>query len=134
YNMMTIGWGLLGTLWGKPVAMVYVRPSRYTYEFMEINNTFSITAFSKDFRKILNLCGSKSGREINKMKIDGLTPKEVEKTVFFTEAELVLICKKTYFNDLVPDHIPEESKLTYYNSGDYHRVYYGEILNCYKND
>ena len=119
---MTIGWGLLGTLWGKPVAMVYVRPSRYTYEFMEINNTFSITAFSK------------SGREINKMKIDGLTPKEVEKTVFFTEAELVLICKKTYFNDLVPDHIPEESKLTYYNSGDYHRVYYGEILNCYKND
>ena len=131
YNMMTIGWGTLGTLWGKSVAIVYVRPSRFTYEFMEKNETFSISAFGDDFGKILNLCGSKSGREIKKMELEGLSPTESERTVYFQEAKLALICKKIYHHDLLPERIPNKSKNTFYGSGDFHRVYYGEILHCF---
>lgn len=132
YNMMTIGWGTLGTLWGKPVATVYVRPSRFTYDFMEKNDTFSITTFGKEFVKILNVCGSKSGRDINKMEIEGLNPAELDNTVYFEEADLAIICKKIYVQDLLPERIPQNSKKTFYSSGDFHRVYYGEILQCLK--
>lgn len=131
FNMMTIGWGTLGTLWGSPYAIVFVRPSRYTYEFMEKHDTFSITTFTSKYKNILNLCGSKSGRDIDKMEIDGLTPVEKEGTVYFEESEVTLICKKQYFNDLIPERIPTKVEHQYYKGKDYHRVYYGEILRCY---
>ncbi|MHA1521760.1 MAG: flavin reductase family protein [Promethearchaeota archaeon] len=134
YNTMTAGWGTLGILWSKAVATVYVRPSRYTYDFMEDNETFSISTFGKDYRKMLNLCGTKSGREINKMELEGLTPLESDDTVYFKEAELVFLCKKVYSHDLIPELIPADSKKSHYGSGDFHRVYYGEILHCYTSD
>ncbi len=131
YNMMTIGWGTLGILWGKPMASVFVRPSRFTYEFFEKNEMFSITAFPASLKKVLNLCGSKSGRVINKMDIPELTPIESDGAVYFKEATLAILCKKQYYADLNPELIPTEVKTHHYSNNDFHRVYYGEIMQCF---
>lgn len=132
YNMMTAAWGTIGILWGEPIAIIYVRPSRYTYEFIEKHENFSISAFSSNHKKILNLCGTKSGRNINKMDIPDLTPKFDEKTVYFQESNLVLFCEKIYYHDIIPERIPKKKIQQFYNSGDFHRVYYGKVLKCLK--
>ncbi|NHJ47016.1 MAG: flavin reductase family protein [Asgard group archaeon] len=132
YNMMTASWGGLGMLWHKPVCFIVVRPSRYTYDFLEKNDNFSLTFFTKDYRDILNFCGTKSGRDVNKMTEVNLTPLEQQSTVYFKEADTVLICKKLYSHDFNPDALPDFVKEKVYKSGNYHRLYIGEILTCYK--
>ena len=131
YNMMTIGWGTLGILWGQPVAVVFIRPSRYTYEFMEKQDTFSVNVLSEQYKDVLNLCGSKSGREIDKMNLEKLTVESHKGTPFFQQSDLVLICKKWYTQDFQPDTIPPEVIPQYYANGDFHRVYYGKIEMCF---
>lgn len=132
YNMMTASWGGLGMLWHKSVCFIVVRPSRYTYEFLEKNDTFSLSFFSKEYRDTLNLLGTKSGRDINKMKDIELTPLEEQNTVYFEEAEIVLICKKLYTHDFKKEDLPEFVKEKVYKNGDYHRLFIGEIMTCYK--
>lgn len=132
YNMMTASWGGLGMLWHKPVCFIVVRPSRYTFKFLEKNDTFSLSFFSKKYREILNICGTKSGQDFDKMNEINLTPLEEQNTVYFEEAEIVLICKKLYTHDFIPENLPEFVKEKVYNNGDYHRLFIGEILICYK--
>ncbi len=66
-NTMTASWGGMGVLWGKNVVTVYVRPQRFTYQFMENSDYFTVAFFDESWRGALKLCGSKSGREVDKV-------------------------------------------------------------------
>ena len=83
FNTMTISWGGMGTLWGRPVATVYIRTSRYTHEFVDANEYFTISFYPEEYKKVLGILGSKSGREMDKMHDSGLTPKYLDKGITF---------------------------------------------------
>ena len=132
YNMMTASWGGLGMLWHKPVCFIVVRPSRHTYNFIEKNDNFSLSFFTKEHRETMNFLGTNSGRDVDKMNDVKLTPLEEQNVVYFEEAEIVLICRKLYNHDFNPEHLPEFVKEKVYKNGDYHRLYIGEIMTCYR--
>ena len=109
FNMMTISWGGLGTIWGKPVATTYVRTSRYTHEYMDKNAYFTISFFPEEYRKVLGVLGAKSGRNMDKMHDSGLKAKKVAvddasgaETVTFEEAELTLVCRSSTCREWIP--------------------------------
>ena len=127
-NTMTASWGGLGVLWGRNVATIYVRPQRYTREFIEKHTYFTLSFFGEQYRSQLQLCGSKSGREINKIKECGFTVETaVQEAPYFAQAELVLVCRKLYFSDFDPAHFMDETIGKNYQNHDYHRMYIGEI-------
>jgi flavin reductase (DIM6/NTAB) family NADH-FMN oxidoreductase RutF len=129
FNSMTVSWGALGLIWSRPLALVVVRPQRYTYRFMERCDTFSLCAFEKSHRPALNLLGTLSGRDTQKMTECGLTPIALSTIPCpgFEEAKLILECRKTYFDDLNPQHFLAAFIGPNYQ-GDYHRMYFGEVL------
>ena len=129
YNAMTISWGSLGYMWNRPFVQVVVRPTRYTYTFMERADTFTVMAFPEQFKPALDLLGSKSGRDGDKIAEAGLTPIASTRVAApsFAEAELVLECRKSYFDDLEPGHFLAGYIQKMYQN-DYHRVYFGEIV------
>lgn len=130
YNAMTVGWGSIGRMWDKPFVQVVVRPTRYTYQFMERYDTFTLCAFSEPFRFALTLLGTKSGRNCNKIQESGLHPISAQyvKAPCFEEAELVFECQKIYWDDFEPGHFLDPAIYSVYPQKDYHRVYFGEIL------
>ena len=130
YDCMTVSWGGLGTLWNKPLAMVVVRPTRYTREFMEKSSDFTLCAFAEEHRRKLSYCGSHSGREGNKAKAAGFTPiaSRLVTAPSYEEAGLILECRKTYFTDLDPSNFLDPLIESHYPAKEYHRVYFGEIL------
>jgi flavin reductase (DIM6/NTAB) family NADH-FMN oxidoreductase RutF len=130
YNAMTVAWGSLGNIWNMPFAQVVVRHSRYTYQFMEKYNSFTLCTFPEKYRQVLNLLGTKSGRDGDKIAESGLTP-IASKTIAapgFAEAELIIECKKIYWDDMQPAHFLDEEILRHYQKRDYHRIYFGKIL------
>ena len=129
FNSMTVSWGSLGYIWGKPLAIVVVRPQRYTFAFMERSADFSLCAFGEPYRAALNLLGTKSGRDSDKMATCGLTPITVPpiRSPGFAEAELVMGCRKTYWQDLDPKHFLANYIAPLYRN-DYHRMYFGEVV------
>ena len=132
-NTMTASWGGLGILWHRRVAFVFVRPSRYTYQFMEDEDLFSLSFFGGNFREALNLCGTVSGRDVDKVDKAGLTPARRENGgIYFQEASLVFICKKLYFDDLRPELFLDPAIEDNYPKKDYHRMYIGEIIEVLK--
>jgi flavin reductase (DIM6/NTAB) family NADH-FMN oxidoreductase RutF len=129
FNAMTVGWGSMGTMWGKPFVQAVVRPVRYTYEFMERYDTFTLCAFPEARRAALKLLGSRSGRDGDKIAAAGLTP-IASSTVAapgFAEADLIIECRKIYWDDFDPRHFIDPSIASNYPGRDYHRIYYGEI-------
>lgn len=130
FNAMTIGWGALGVMWRKPMVLVAVRPSRYTYEFMERHSSFTVCAFPPQYGKALALLGAKSGRDGDKIGEAGLTPIPSTKVEApgYAEAELILECRQSYFDDLVPENCPPDAVQQFYEGGNYHRIYFGEIV------
>ncbi len=130
HNTMTASWGGFGVLWGRNVATVYIRPQRYTFEFAEREEYFSLCFFEEKYRAALNLCGSVSGREHDKPKEAGLTPVYLEKAPYYQEATTALICKKLYRQDLREDCFLDGGGImeTMYPARDLHRVYVGEIV------
>lgn len=80
YNTMTASWGGLGVLWGKNVATCYIRPQRYTKKFVDANDTFTLSFYGPEHKQALSICGSKSGRDCDKVKEAGLTPYFVDGT------------------------------------------------------
>lgn len=136
YNAMTIGWGAFGTIWNKPFAFVAVRYSRYTFEFMEKYDTFTIAAFPSEYHQALSMLGSRSGRDGDKIAASGLTPEasSIVAAPSFNEAELLIECCKMYWNDLNPAHFLDESLHDIYQAHDYHRFYFGEILQVFAAD
>ncbi|OPZ99157.1 MAG: Flavoredoxin [Bacteroidetes bacterium ADurb.Bin408] len=133
FNMMTANWGGLGWLWNKPVAFIFVRPQRYTYEFTEREPIFTLTFFEEKYRDILSLLGSKSGRDMDKMKNSGLTPFETEnKSIAFKEAQIILECKKIYATKInSADFTDKDIDNKVYPKKDYHTMYIGEITNIW---
>lgn len=125
-NTMTASWGGLGVLWGKPVATIYVRPQRYTYEFLEEGDRFTLSFFSPEWKKQLAHCGAVSGRDEDKFAACGFHEAEAEGAPYIREANLVLVCKKRYWNDIDPKNLDAEA-MTHYQNNDFHRMYIGEI-------
>lgn len=126
-NTMTASWGGLGILWDKAVATIYVRPQRYTYQFLEKNPAFTLCFFGEEWRDQLNFCGTVSGRTVDKIQECGFTLRmEGEHAPYFEEAQLVLVCKKLYWNDLDPKNL-DSDLLEWYPDKDFHRMYLGEI-------
>lgn len=126
HNMMTASWGFMGEMWGKDCAIAAIRPTRHTYSFIKERNTFAL-CFMGENKEVHKICGSKSGRDIDKVKETGLTPIFTDDTMYFEEARLVVICKKLYTQDLDPKGF-ENSEIDekWYNN-DYHTMFYGEI-------
>ena len=128
-NTMTASWGGLGVIWGVPAATCYIRPQRYTKEFVDREEYFTLTFFGEEWRKALALCGSKSGRDIDKVKECGFTVKTAAcGAPYFEEAELVLVCRKRFAQDMDPACIADEVKEKWYPEKDYHAMYIGEIV------
>ncbi len=130
YNTMTVAWGYFGIMWNKPVAVVVVRPTRYTFEFMNRYETFTLSAFGNQYKEDLNLLGSKSGRDGDKLAETELTivPSTKVEAPTFREASLIVECKKIYWDDFKPKQFLDQSIEKKYPLKDYHRIYFGEIV------
>jgi flavin reductase (DIM6/NTAB) family NADH-FMN oxidoreductase RutF len=127
---MTVGWGGIGYFWKRPFVVIAVRPSRYTYEFLEKYPDFTLNLFPEQYDEQVAWCGAHSGRTVDKLKHTGLTAmagRQVSSPVF-AEAELVLECRKLYWSDLEPAHFLAQHIASNYSKKDYHRMYLGEIL------
>jgi len=129
FNAMTVSWGVIGTLWRRNTVTVYVRPSRFTYQFMTKQPYFTLSFFPKNYRDKLTYLGSHSGRDEDKIKKCNLTPVAVKNNaVAFSEARLTFVCKKLYEADFIPEQIPETVKNRFYLEKDFHRIFIGEIV------
>jgi flavin reductase (DIM6/NTAB) family NADH-FMN oxidoreductase RutF len=133
YNMMTASWGGFGILWELKVCFCFIRPTRYTYDFMEKVKYFTICFFDEEYRDVLNFCGTKSGKDVDKMSYEKLTPQPGNmENVFFKESRMFVECRKIYFQDINPEHFLEPEIDKNYPSKDYHRLYIGEIIKVFE--
>jgi len=130
FNTMTVSWGSFGTIWNKPFAQVVVRPTRYTYTFMERYETFTLCTFPASFQDDLSLLGTKSGRDEDKIAETSLTPvaSSIVRSPSFKEAILVIECRTIFYEDMDPSTFLDESIDRHYPEKDYHRMYFGEIM------
>ena len=131
FNTMTIGWGAMGTLWGKSAVTVYVKPVRYTHEFLDANEYFTVCFFPADCKKDLSLLGSRSGRDGDKVAETALTPVAVEGSVGFAQASLTLLCKKIYRQDMDTAAMPEDVVKRNYEVEAPHTMYIGEVVKVF---
>lgn len=134
YNMMTASWGGIGELWGRPVAFVFIRPERYTYEFAEKSKYMSLTFFGDERRDTMRICGTKSGRNTDKEKLCSLSPVFVPyddgRAVYFDDAKAVLILKKMYAAPLELACALDKALLRYYTEDGVHKMYVCEIIDA----
>lgn len=135
FNTMTASWGCIGWLWNRPVAVVFIRPERYTHLLAEQSDhiTLSFLGNGDEAREIYNLCGSKSGRDCDKIKESGLQPIETESgNIAFTQSRLTLECRKLYKDSIKPECFIDNSISKWYGEkGCYHDAYILEIVNAY---
>ncbi len=134
-NAMTIGWGGIGILWGRPALTVYVAEKRYTKEFMDKSEYFTVMAFDAKNRKVLNYMGSKSGRDGDKAKALGLHTAYTENgTPYYTEATMVIECKIMYAAPFDPRYFKSDAPKNMYADfpAGIHSMYIGEIINAWK--
>lgn len=131
-NTMTASWGGLGVLWNEPAATVYLRPQRYTKQFVDAQEYFTLSFFEPRYKKQLALCGTKSGRDVDKVKQCGFTLAYGEgEAPYMEQARLVLVCRKRYAQELDGAAVPEDVKKSQYAAGDYHTMYIGQIVAAY---
>jgi flavin reductase (DIM6/NTAB) family NADH-FMN oxidoreductase RutF len=131
-NTMTASWGGLGVLWGAPMALAYIRPQRYTKQFVDGQDYFTLSFFSEEYRQQLSLCGTKSGRDVDKVRECGFTVAAgAGSAPYFEQADLVLVCRKRMAMPMDPAAIPQDVKDKWYH-GDYHTMYWGEIVEALK--
>ena len=131
YNMMTASWGFMGEMRGHHEVMAVVRPQRYTMEFIEKQDYFTLS-FYGDNKDVHKICGSKSGRDVNKTKETGLTPIADDKQVWFNEARLVLKIKKQYAQPMSKEFLTDKSvDEKWYKDGDWHNLIIGSIERIY---
>lgn len=130
YNSMTIGWGAMGTLWGRPAVTVYVNPLRYTFDIINKSDTFTVSFFPEKNRRDLMLMGTVSGRDGDRLKGTSLTPRFDGDYITYEEADLTFECRKIFQQTLEKSLIPKEIADSYYApDGDAHRMYVGELVN-----
>ncbi len=129
YNTMTASWGGMGVLWHRNVCYIVVRPQRHTFSYLEKNEYFTLTFFHEKYRDVLKFCGARSGRDVSKAVETGITPiTTAHGAVFFSEARLVIECRKIYYQDLEPKNFIDPTIAENYPQKDYHRMYVGEIV------
>ena len=132
YNTMTASWGAMGELWNKDVCFIFIRPQRYTLEFTEREEFFTLSFFPKEYKDALMFCGRNSGRDYDKAKETGLTPMEIDSSISFGESEAIIVCKKLFTQDIDPKGFIDKSlDGKNYPDKDYHKMYVGEIVACY---
>jgi flavin reductase (DIM6/NTAB) family NADH-FMN oxidoreductase RutF len=132
FNTMTAAWGSFGFLWNLPVTQIYVRPQRYTFDFIEKNDCYTLCFFDKSYKNILTFCGSHSGKNYDKINETGLVPLETNLgNIYFEQARLVIECRKIYYEDINPGHFLDRLIQRNYPNKDYHRSYIGKVINAY---
>jgi flavin reductase (DIM6/NTAB) family NADH-FMN oxidoreductase RutF len=131
-NVMAIGWGTIGMIWRKPIFVVLVRPSRFTYKLIEETGEFTVNVVPPKLKEVVQYCGSVSGRDHDKFKEKKLTaiPSKKVKTPIIKECILHFECRVVNKIDLIPSGLEKSIINTFYAKGDFHRVYFGEILAC----
>jgi flavin reductase (DIM6/NTAB) family NADH-FMN oxidoreductase RutF len=131
-NAMAIGWGSLGIIWRSPIFIVLVRPSRYTYKLIEETGEFTVNVVPPQLKEVVEYCGTVSGRDHNKFKEKQLTaiPSTKVKTPIVKEGMIHFECRVVNKNDLVPSELTKPIITQLYSEGDFHRIYFGEILAC----
>ncbi len=129
-NIMTIGWGTLGIVWGVPIWSVLVRPSRYTYDCIEHSGAFAVNVPTEAMAPACGICGTLSGRDIDKFTECNLTAEKAQtvSAPIVAECPIVYECQVVADNDLLPPKIAAEIIDGYYPQGDFHRVYFGKVL------
>ena len=127
-NPMTVSWGGVGELWGKDMVTVYVRESRFTKTLLDKEEYFSLCFFGDEYKDALRFCGAKSGRDYDKVKETGLTPVYDENAPYFSEAKLIVICRKNaviYLDEA--GFVDKDIMKKWYADKDMHYIYFGEI-------
>ena len=129
-NAMAIGWGVIGSIWSRPVFTVLVRPSRYTYQLLEENGDFTVNVLPHKMKSAVDLCGTVSGRTHDKFAEAKLTaaPGLHSKTPTIAESVIAYECRTIMTNDVPPERLDREIRGSAYASGDFHRLYFGNIL------
>ena len=128
-NTMTVSWGGVGVLWGKNVVYIFIRDSRYTKEFIDNGDFFSISFLDNAYRDALNYCGAHSGRDVDKFEEAGLTPAFRHSIPYPDEANFVILCKKMAAVPITEDSFADSSiSNKWYADGDMHTMYVGEII------
>ncbi len=132
FNMMTASWGGAGFLWNKPVAFVFIRPNRYTFDFIENSDTFVLSFFAPEQKKILSYCGSHSGRDVNKAQECSLTPfVTTNGNVAFEQSKLFFECRKIFAQDFSEKSFLDKQPLEkWYANEPLHKMYIAEITNA----
>ena len=127
-NTMTASWGGVGVMWGKNVAYIVLRPQRYTKEFVDQSDAFSLSFLDESFRETLSYLGTKSGRDEDKIAKSGLTLAHKDGVPYFAQANTVLVCRKLYAQVLEPQcFLDEKAEQQWYPNKDYHTLYVAEI-------
>ena len=129
-NIMTIGWGQLGIIWGMPIWTVLVRPSRYTYDCIEHSGAFSVNVPTATMAGACSVCGTLSGRDIDKFAETALTAAKAGSVdaPIVAECPIVYECQVVHHNDVIPKHLVQSIVDDYYPEGDFHRVYFGKVI------
>ena len=134
-NTMTASWGGFGVLWGKNVFFCFIRPQRFTKEFIDASDTISLSFFNESHRQALTKCGKLSGRDCDKISEAGLTPYIENNAVFFKEASVTIVGKKLFAQYIDKNSFIDKSIIdSCYSAGDFHEMYVCEITGIYKSD
>ena len=130
-NAMTIGWATPGIIWGLPIMTVLVRPSRYTYSFIEDSQVFTVNVPTAEMRGLVQLCGTRSGRDVDKLSQVATSMGQNVSCVTIDTCPLVYECQVVHWNDVQPGNLLPEIIAGSYPRGDFHRLYYGKILGTF---
>lgn len=138
FNTMTASWGGTGILWGKPVAFIFIRPERYTYEFIEAGETLTLSFLGEAHKDIHKVCGSQSGRNIDKVAATGLKPQVTpDGNIAYEQARLTLECRKLYADMIKPEQFLDASLIDKWygeGHGNFHKMYIVEIQHVWVNE
>jgi flavin reductase (DIM6/NTAB) family NADH-FMN oxidoreductase RutF len=135
-NVMTIGWGTMGSIWSRPVFIVLVRRSRHTYTRLEQVSDFTVNVPPPELAEAVSHCGTVSGRDHDKfqeMRLTTIPSREVRPPVI-KECVVHYECRVLHRNDIVPDALADAVREEFYDTGDFHRVYFGEIVAAYADE
>lgn len=134
FNTMTASWGNAGILWNKPVAICYIRPQRYTLDFVEKADYYTLSFFDNKYRDVLNFCGTKSGRDYDKIKETGLSPLETQLgNIGYAESRLLMECRKLYVGHIEESGFVDKDLINkIYPGEDFHRFFIGEITSVWE--
>lgn len=128
FNTMTVSWGSMGTLWSRPIVTVYIKPCRYTYNYMNSSDYFTVSFYDEKYRQDLKILGTRSKRDGDKLSLTGLHPDFVDDAITFKEANCTIVCKKIYYQDLDMAKMPQAIVDHYYSVEEPHRLYIGEVI------